>query len=269
MNGRQPVAVRLLWALLLLTAAATAQAAPPTIALIIDDMGNRLAAGRRAVALPGKLTYAFLPHSPHAAALAEAAHRRGKEVMLHLPMQPVKPRPLGPGAITLDMTEAALRRTLRDDLATVPHVAGVNNHMGSLITRHPGHMAWLMSELRRRGDLYFVDSRTTRYSVALRLAEEYGVPAVRRHVFLDHKREPAAIRRQYRRLLAMARREGFAVAIGHPYPETLEVLEAVLPRLKDNGVRLVPVSRIVERYGRGQPVPVGAAYGRDLRESRL
>ncbi|NIR58018.1 MAG: divergent polysaccharide deacetylase family protein, partial [Gammaproteobacteria bacterium] len=202
--------------------AGAAVAHEPVVAIVLDDLGPGWRQGRRAVTLPGAVTCAFLPHTPHAQGLARLAHAEGKEVMLHLPMQPVDARPLGPGGLILDMTRAAFVRRLRDDLRAVPHVRGVNNHMGSLLTRHPGHMAWLMRELGR-GRLYFVDSRTTAATVARRLARERGVRNTERDVFLDNRRSPGAIRAQLHALLAQARRRGTATAIGHPYPETLAV----------------------------------------------
>lgn len=218
----------------------------PQVAVIIDDVGDRLEAGLRTVDLPGPVACAFLPRTPYAERLAVRAHEQGKEVLLHQPMQAMAHNELlGPGAVTLDMTEAEFLRTLRRNLLALPYVTGINNHMGSLLTRHPGHMTWLMEELRRQGGLYYIDSRTTRHTVAQRMADEVGVPATRRHVFLDNQRDPAAIRAQFRQLVRMARRQGQALAIGHPYPETLQVLEAELPRLADAGIRLVPVRTLL------------------------
>ncbi len=222
------------------------ESAPPPayIAIIIDDLGDNLAAGRRAVALPGPIAYAFLPHTPHVRSLAREAHSRHKEVMLHLPMQAATHQTLGPGGITLNMTQQEFIHTLEEDLASVPHVVGVNNHMGSLITRHPGHMLWLMQELNRRGNLFFVDSRTTHTTVAQKVAQEAGVPNLRRDIFLDHDATPAAIARQFQRLIAVARKQGSAVGIGHPYPETLATLEALLPTLEAQNIYLVPVREL-------------------------
>lgn len=218
----------------------------PAIALIIDDLGNESVNAERALALPGALTYAFLPHTPHARRLAEAVHRSGREIMLHLPMESVEPRALGPGGLSLDMTRGQLRATLAEGLASVPHVRGVNNHMGSLLTRHPGHMEWLMSDLAEPTRLYFVDSRTTHHTVAHRVAAEHGVPFIERDVFLDHERSDRAfVLQQWRRLIAEAHRQGIAVGIGHPYPVTLEVLEEMIPQLESEGIRLVPVSRLI------------------------
>lgn len=111
---------------------------PPRIAIIIDDMGNALADGRKAIGLPGAITYAFLPHTPFARQLAEQAHRMNKEIMLHLPMQSrVGGRP-GPGVLTLHMTEREFRQTLEANLDSVPHVTGINNHMAVFSPSIPG-----------------------------------------------------------------------------------------------------------------------------------
>ena len=232
--------------LLLLFLVGPVFAGPVRIAIIIDDLGDQELHGRQAVALPGAVTLAFLPGTPHAAELAEQAHRHGKEVMLHLPMESVNHKRLGPGGLTMNMTEHEFLSTVRADLASIPYVRGVNNHMGSLLTRAPGQMDWLMTELSARGDLYFVDSRTTRETVAARLALEHNVPTADRNVFLDNDPSPKAIRRQLRTLLYDARREGMAIAIGHPHPGTLAVLARFIPTLAAAGVELVPVSQLIQ-----------------------
>ncbi|MCW8908759.1 MAG: divergent polysaccharide deacetylase family protein [Sedimenticola sp.] len=236
---------RLLLLLLSVWASAAVQAAQPVITVIIDDMGNHGGWGEAALRIPGPVTYAFLPHTPHAVRLARAAHADGKEVMLHLPMQSHEGNRLGPGSLTLHMTEQAFQRTLDDNLAAVPHVQGINNHMGSLLTRHPGAMAWLMQGIGRHGPLYFVDSRTTLATVGEQVATEYQVPNARRDVFLDNNRDPAAIEHQFRQLVRQARRKGYAIGIGHPYPETSQVLTEQLSRLEALGVRLIPASEMI------------------------
>ncbi len=217
---------------------------PPRIAIIIDDMGNLLADGKRAIQLPGAVTFAFLPHTPFAPRLAKWAHAMDKEVMLHLPMQSKVGSRLGPGALTLHMTEQEFRETLEAGLDSVPHVMGVNNHMGSLLTQHPGAMNWLMRILKGYRQLYFVDSRTSLRTVAQRLAREHGLAHGRRDVFLDNIRTPEAIRAQLRLLVDKARSCGAAIGIGHPYPQTIEVLQEELPRLRQQGIRLVPASEL-------------------------
>ncbi|RMG27982.1 MAG: divergent polysaccharide deacetylase family protein [Gammaproteobacteria bacterium] len=241
----------LLWLCTFLAGSARAEA-PPRIAILIDDLGRVLDAGRAVIDLPGPVACAFLPYAPHTATLAREAHAAGKEVLLHLPMQSAAERPLDRGGLTLDMTRTALLHTLADDLARVPYAVGVNNHMGSLLTRHPGHMTWLMQELHRRG-LFFIDSRTTPFTVARRMAFEQHLPSRRRDVFLDPAPGAAEVEREFHRLLALARRRGSALAIGHPRPETIRILARELPRLQAEGIRLVPVGVLVQQqYARDQ-----------------
>ena len=220
----------------------------PRIAIIIDDLGYGVAAGERTAALPGPVTCAVLPASPGAARIADAALANGKEVLVHLPLQAAIDDSGGePGSITLDMSRAAFSRAFRDALQSVPGAVGVNNHRGSLLTRHPGHMQWLMDEIQGHGSLFFVDSYTTHQSIALRIAEESGVDAVKRDVFLDTDSSPETVRRQFVRLKRLARAHGAAVAIGHPYEVTLTLLERELPLLAAEGFDLVPVSVLALR----------------------
>ena len=249
------------WALVLalawgLAGAAWADPPPhqhPVVALILDDLGNQQEEGVRSVALPGPVTYAILPKTPFGARIASMAHEHGKEVMLHLPMQAVHDHPLGPGGVRLDMSEHAFKQTLEESLASVPYVKGVNNHMGSLLTRHPGHMDWLMQVIAERGDLYFVDSRTTAQTVAMSVAMERRVPTVDRDVFLDSVQgDPDYVARQFDYLIEVAKRRGTAVGIGHPYKETLQVLESRLDELQAHGIELVPVSELLDIRERRQ-----------------
>jgi polysaccharide deacetylase 2 family uncharacterized protein YibQ len=219
----------------------------PAIALIIDDMGNQHGQGLRVIDLPGPVACAFLPDGAFTGTLARQAHTNLKEVMLHLPMQAVEDAHSQhqEGMLTLDMTQQQFLAEFRRAIGAVPHVSGLNNHMGSLLTRHPGSMAWLMQAISSRGGLFFVDSRTTSESVAEQLAREYGIPHVARKVFLDNKAEKAAIRTQFRRLLAHARHEGTALGIGHPYPATLQVLSEELTNLEQQGIQLLPVASLI------------------------
>jgi polysaccharide deacetylase 2 family uncharacterized protein YibQ len=217
-------------------------AAPARIAIIIDDLGYEYVAGQRAINLPGPVACAVLPATPRARDLASAAHSAGKEVLLHLPLQ--SESDMGhadPGTIVLDTTREEFAASFARSLASVPNVIGVNSHKGSLLTRHPGHMSWLMEEIRAHGNLLFVDSYTTHRSVALSMARESGIPSVRRDVFLDTDRDPASVEREFERLKRLARLRGFAMGIGHPYTETLELLERELPGLAAEGIELVGI----------------------------
>ncbi len=231
----------------LVLAATTAAGEPaPGISIIIDDLGYELAAGRRAIALPGPLAVAILPDTPRGRMLAEAAHAGGKDVLLHLPLQAADHRdPAGRGSLTLDMSRQAFEAAFGAALDSVPYAIGVSSHRGSLLTRHPGHMAWLMQAIGSRAGLVFVDSYTTPKSVALQIAREAGISATRRDVFLDHEPTPAGIAREFERLKRLARERGVAVGIGHPYPATLDFLEAVLPVLVEDGFRLVSLGDVL------------------------
>ena len=248
-------------ALLLLavcTGGAAADDAPPpqpaVIAVMIDDLGERLDEARRVTALPGPVACAILPHTAHATAIAGLAHAAGKEVLLHLPMESVADMPLGSGGITLDMSEAEIKQTVQDDIASIPYLVGVNNHEGSLMTQHPGDLAWIMQALHAAGRYFYIDSYTTADSVAYEVAREQGVAAARRNVFLDDQNTAESVEFQWQRLLKIARKHGFALAIGHPRPATLTMLEEELPKLAAENVMLVPVSRIVALQ-EAHPIP--------------
>ena len=228
----------------------------PAIALIIDDLGNQRVPGRRAVTLPGPVACAFLPNGPYTRELARRAHAGQKEVMLHLPMQALETeaRKAEPDELTLDMTRSQFRATIEQDIAAVPYASGLNNHQGSLLTRHPGNMAWLMQAISEHGKLFFIDSRTTSATVARQLAQEYGIPNSERNVFLDNEARPEAVRAKFRELVRLARRDGTALGIGHPHPATLEVLVDELNNLDDHGVQLIPVARLIELQNNRQLV---------------
>lgn len=219
--------------------------AQPVIVIIIDDVGDNYAKGKAVIELPGPLTFAVLPHSPYGAKLAKKAISMGKEVMLHAPMQNTHDRPLGPGALTQDLDKAAFLQTLQANIDSVPGAVGVNNHMGSLLTTLKPQMEWTM-EVARDNNFYFVDSGTTAESIAWRVAKEERIPFLRRDVFLDNERTLEFIHQQFEKALEIALKEGHAVAIGHPYPETVQYLQWALPQLDRLGVRLATASSLIE-----------------------
>lgn len=236
-----------LWlALVGVAAAAPDRTVSPRIAIIIDDLGYSLHRGEEVLALPAPLTCSVIPEAPHAHQLGFDAYRHGKEVMIHLPMSTLDGRKLDPGGITRAMDAARIGRVLDSAMAILPEARGLNNHMGSALTAEPRPMLRLMTELRQR-HLFFVDSRTNAATVAERTARREGVSTGARDIFLDDRRDTAAINEQFNRLLREARRHGHAIAIGHPYPETIRYLRQVLPLLKDAGVEVVPVSELLSR----------------------
>lgn len=214
------------------------------LVIIIDDLGNNLRRDQRAMALPGKLTLAIIPYTPFSRQLDAQAHAAGKEVMLHAPMETLGEQPLGKGGLHRELPRDEFRAVLADALLAVPHAQGVNNHMGSDLTQRRPQMAWLMQELRSR-DLYFVDSRTSDKTVAALVAGEFSVPHLSREVFLDNVRSAEAIDERFQFLLAKVHEQGMAVAIGHPYPETIQYLEQALPQLAELGIELAFVSEVL------------------------
>lgn len=221
----------------------------PMISIIIDDMGYRLSDGLQALNLPGPVTYSFLPHTPNIDRLTEIANQQGSEILVHLPMEAEHHNSLlGPGALRSSMSYDNFLKTFHDSVLSIPHAIGINNHMGSQLTSQNKHMQWLMQAVRKKGDMFFVDSRTTAKTVAGRVAHENGVPTATRDVFLDHEPNEAFVRQQLDQLFRKARQKGTAIAIGHPLPDTLRILHEILPDLeKKHGVKLVPITKLMSR----------------------
>lgn len=233
--------------------------AAPRVAIIIDDLGYERVAGERAISLPGPIAYAVLPDAPRTTELAHLAHARGKDVLLHLPLQAASDTHGEPSSgLLLDMSRQQFRHAVGMRIDAVPHIVGVNTHRGSMLTRHPGHMRWLMDEIAARGNLLFVDSYTTAQSVALRIANEQGIDAARRDVFLDPDRHPETVAREFARLKEIATRRGFAIGIGHPYPATLDFLAHALPLLEAEGIELVSIRDLVAMVAGARPLATSA-----------
>jgi len=214
--------------------------------IIIDDVGNNYEYGYDVVNLPAALTIAILPDTTYAKDLARLATKNQKEVMLHLPMQSVEHHEYSPGTLDLHMTRTEFNKQLLSDLNAVPYIRGVNNHMGSLLTRHPGHMTWLMDELSRRGNLYFVDSKTTSKSIADKIAIEHDIPNLSRDFFLDSDDNEKSISKQFALFIKKINHRGYALAIAHPYPKTIAFLQSHLHELTEQGIKLIPVSHLIQ-----------------------
>ena len=211
------------------------------LAIVIDDLGNDPAQADAVFRLSYPLTLSVLPHHSSSTEIAEEAHRRRYQVMLHLPMASNagdrdETIELHPG-----MDSSAVEKIFDAMLETVPYAAGVNNHEGSLGTSDQKLMDELMP-LLHQNKLFFIDSRTTAASIAESAAHAAGVLAARRNVFLDDDPSAAAIRKQFVLAIRDAREKGSALAIGHPHPETLQVLAEMLPEAERQGVTLVYAS---------------------------
>lgn len=214
--------------------------------MIFDDAGGSLQDLTDIVAIGRPVTIAVLPGLRYSKEVALRARAGNVEVFLHLPLEAEDVRKrLGPGGISTDMTDEEIAATMSANLAAVPGAAGVNNHMGSRATADARVMRSILRVVKDHG-LIFVDSVTSSRSIAESLADEMGVPTARRQIFLDNENEPEAIRAQLRALIAMARRRGSAVGIGHANRLTPRILAEMLPEFDRLGIELVPASALAK-----------------------
>ena len=224
----------------------TPQDLQPKVAIIIDDLGYDRRMARRFLGIDTELTFSVLPHTPHTRSISREVHKKGRELILHLPMEPVEyPRiDPGPGALLTSMNPDQLIEQLRSNLAAVPGIKGVNSHMGSRLTAAADQMNQIFSILKQQ-NLYFVDSRSTSRTRSRSSAKLLQVPFAERDVFIDHFQDPEFIRSQCRELIRIAKKKGVAVGIAHPYKTTYRILLEMLPEMQKE-VRLVPASQIVD-----------------------
>ncbi len=217
--------------IVLSVASALALAAPVyagKLAIVIDDFGYRPQTENQVLAMPSAISVAVLPNAPHAREMATKAHNSGHQVLIHLPMAPISKQPLEKDTLRPDMSSDEIDRIIRDAYNKVPYAVGLNNHMGSAMTSSLYGMLKVMQALERY-NLYFLDSMTIGNSQAMRAAQGTGVKVIKRKVFLDDTQNEADIRVQFNRAVQLARRNGSAIAIGHPHPSTVRVLQQMLP----------------------------------------
>lgn len=216
----------------------------PMVAIVIDDLGFQRHTASDFIELDLPLTLSFLPQAPFSKEMAKLAFEKGKETLLHLPMEPnaYPETDPGPGALLTRMSDEEIQTILERDLEAFPQVTGVNNHMGSRFTEDRDKMRVVLKMIKGK-KLFFLDSRTTPKSVVLSVASQIGVKAIPRDIFLDNVPEGEAIGRQLDQLILLAQERGSAVGCGHPYPQTLQAIREKIPDLRDK-VRLVPLSRL-------------------------
>ena len=234
---------RLFALLIFFTYSTTSSAAK--VAIVIDDIGYRIT-DEQALNLPGNITFSVLPHTPFGKTLAEKAYRNNKEVLLHIPMESSIGKELGPGSLTANMNEQQIHNTLTLALNEVPFAIGINNHMGSKLTQLYKPMAATMQFLKQH-KLLFLDSRTTLLSKGEQVAQEYGVPSLHRHVFLDNQLTDRYISKQFQQLIRIAKTKHYAVAIAHPHPESIKILTKLIPTLKKQHIEIVSLSQLIQQ----------------------
>ncbi len=227
------------------TMPAPVSAAPrrPRIALIIDDVGLDASAAARVLALDIPLTVAILPYADAAASTARSAEAGGRDVLVHVPMEPLGLADPGPHALRVDLGDADLRARIRWAMARVPGAIGLNNHMGSRFTRDPRALRVALGAIAGQAPL-FVDSMTTADSRGLAVAEGLGLAVLRRDVFLDHVIETDIIAERLAEAQSLARAQGHAVVIGHPHGLTLDALENWIGEAEAAGFEFVTVTTL-------------------------
>ncbi len=218
---------------------------PPRISIVVDDLGRGLRDLDVLYRLGIPLTYSVLPFETHTEQVVATLRDRGEEYLCHLPMEAKSGANPGPGALLLTMSPEQLEEATRNALAAVPGAVGVNNHMGSGMLSQQAPMTSVLGILAQQG-LYFLDSRTSADTVGYSLARHMGIRAAERQIFLDTVRDGVFIRSQFDTLLATARKRGSAIAIAHPYSETLQILTAAIPAARDQGFEFVTVSALLE-----------------------
>jgi len=216
-------------------------------AIVIDDLGNNMAGTEEIVGLPFPITVAVMPFLPTSKKDAEAAHRNGHEVIVHLPMEPLKGNKswLGPGAITCDLSDDEIRKRVHAAIDDIPHAIGINNHMGSKATVDERVMRVVLEVCRERG-LFFLDSHTNYRSVVLKLAKQMGVPCIENHLFLDDVKSKMHVLNQIKLLQKHLREHEPCIAIGHVGSGgkiTAELVRQLPGTMED--VQFVGVSKLV------------------------
>jgi uncharacterized protein len=214
------------------------------LALIIDDCGQWPDVERAMIALPVPITMSVMPHAPYTDAIQHEAAAAGQGVMLHLPMEPQGMADPGPGKVTTEMSDVAIDAAVRDDLAHVPLARGVNNHEGSKASSDTRVMHDVASVLAQ-SDRFFIDSRTSKATVAARETSALGIPTASRTVFLDDVPTVASVEAQLDIAADQAASRGWAIAIGHPKSATLAALRARIPAFQKRGIRFVLVQDMV------------------------
>ena len=215
------------------------------MAIILDDGGYGGNELERVLNLDNRLTLSILPDTPFGREAAERGQEKGFEIMLHMPMQSgTGTKNRFPGEIQVTMTKEQVQQRARECIAQYPEAVGINNHTGGLFTTYGEQMGWFL-EIAQEEGMYFVDSRTVGNSRAYDKAIEMGIPCASRDIFLDHNNSIAEVRKRFNELVALTKRNGWAVSIGHFRPNTITVLAEELPKLASQGVALIPMSEMV------------------------
>ncbi len=221
----------------------------PRISIIVDDVGLSKKYVDQLVKLSPNITFAIMPNRPNSIYAAKKARERGIDVILHQPMEPkassgYNADDAGEGVLLVGQSKDKILSQLNFNLESVPNVIGVNNHMGSKFTENEELMRLVMLNLKNKG-LFWVDSLTTSKSVGYSIAKDEGVKTAKRDVFLDNKTKGKSyVKSQLKKLISKAEKNGYAIGICHPYPQTIEALSEEIPKFNGN-VEITPVKSLL------------------------
>ena len=217
------------------------------VSIIIDDLGKNYKAFKKLLMIDIPLTYSILPFQPYSTRIAQEAHEKNREVILHLPLEPWDSanQTVAYGTLLTSMDNDQLLTQLERNINSVPYIAGISNHMGSKFTEDQDKMEIVLKKAREKG-LYFLDSRTTKKTVGYTLSKAMDIKTAERDLFIDNNKDPLAIEKQLKKLPRLAKKNGgYAIAIGHPHRSTIDTLKKIIPSLIAQGAIIVPLSQLV------------------------
>jgi len=218
------------------------------VSIVIDDLGEDYKIFRKLLTMNIPFTYSILPFQPYSTKIAHEAYEKNREIILHLPLEPWDSanQTINYGTLLTSMKREQLLAQLERNINSVPHIVGISNHMGSKFTENRDKMEIVLKKMKEKG-LYFLDSRTTKKTVGYKLAKNMDIKAAERDLFIDNSRDPRSIEKQLKKLPSIAKKNGgYAIAIGHPYASTVDILKKTIPYLKEQGVTIVPLSQLVQ-----------------------
>ena len=217
------------------------------VSIVIDDLGKNYKAFKKLLMMDIPLTYSILPFQPYSTRIAQEAHEKNREVILHLPLEPWDSahQKVTYGTLLTSMDKDQLLTQLERDINSVPYIAGISNHMGSKFTEDRDKMEIVLKKIQEKG-FYFFDSRTTKKTVGYTLAKAMNIKTAERDLFIDNNKDPLAIEKQLKKLPLLAKKNGgYAIAIGHPHHSTIDTLKKIIPSLTAQGITIVPLSQLV------------------------
>jgi len=217
----------------------------PRIAIVLDDFGYNENTLDALFAMNIPVTFSILPNLPYSSRIADAAHSRGFEVILHLPLEPLENERLEEGTIMTSMSSGEVIGALQADLTSVPHLKGISNHMGSKAMQDEALLK-IIFEFMKLHDLFFLDSVVINNYIAEGMARDAALRYAKRSVFLDNQPDIGYIKGQLDQLRDIAFKKGSAIGVGHARALTVKVLSEVLPQYKAEGVRFVRVSELAK-----------------------